>query len=48
MKNYLNGAIDEVRVSNIARSSDWISTEFANQSQPSTFYTIGAAQPTSN
>jgi hypothetical protein len=48
MKNYLNGAIDEVRVSNIARSSDWISTEFANQSQPSTFYTVGAPQPASN
>jgi len=48
MKNYFNGAIDEVRVSNIARSPDWISTEYANQSQPLTFYTISAPQPSSN
>jgi len=29
---------DEFRISNIARSSDWIATEYANQSSPSTFY----------
>ncbi len=34
------GAIDEVRVSNVARSSDWIATEYANQSAPSTFFTL--------
>ncbi len=44
MKNYLNGAIDEVRVSNIARSSDWISAEYKNQSNPSAFYAIGSEQ----
>src|ERR1039458_6069940 len=37
------GGMDEVRVSNIARSSDWISTEYNNQSSPSTFYSVGAA-----
>jgi hypothetical protein len=37
------GGIDEVRVSNIARSADWIATEYNNQSSPSTFYTVGAA-----
>jgi hypothetical protein len=34
------GLIDEVRVSNIATSSAWISTEYANQNNPATFYTI--------
>lgn len=29
---HFHGSIDEVRVSNIARSADWISTEFTNQS----------------
>jgi hypothetical protein len=35
------GLIDEVRVSSIARSNGWINTEYANQNNPSTFYTIG-------
>lgn len=34
------GSIDEVRVSNVVRSAQWISTEYANQSSPSTFYSI--------
>ncbi|MEP5944118.1 MAG: DUF2341 domain-containing protein, partial [Balneola sp.] len=34
----LNGFVDEVRISNIARSADWISTEFNNQDNPGTFY----------
>lgn len=29
---YLNGVIDEVRVSNIARSSDWIRAQYLSQS----------------
>ena len=37
-----DGVLDEVRVSNIARSADWITTEYNNQSSPSTFYTLGA------
>ena len=41
---YWNGSLDEVRVSNTARSADWISTEYNNQSNPSTFYSVGAAQ----
>lgn len=32
-----NGTIDEVRFSNISRSSDWILTEYNNQSNPSGF-----------
>jgi len=31
---------DELRISNIARSADWIATEYNNQSSPSTFYTV--------
>ena len=39
-----NGKLDEFRVSNTARSADWIATEYKNQSSPSTFYSVGAAQ----
>jgi len=35
------GTIDEVRVSNTARSADWMSTEYNNQMNPSTFLTVG-------
>ena len=35
---YLPGQIDEISVSNIARSADWIQTQFNNQSSPSRFY----------
>ncbi len=38
------GNLDEIRVSNIARSADWIAAEYNNQKNPSTFYSIGAAQ----
>ncbi len=39
-----DGIIDEVRISNTARSSDWIATEYNNQSNPSGFYSISALQ----
>lgn len=35
--------LDEVRVSNVGRSADWIAAEFANQSSPGTFYAVSAA-----
>ena len=38
------GRIDEVRISNIARSTDWISTEYNNQNSPSTFYSVGSEE----
>jgi hypothetical protein len=38
----LTGLVDEARVSSTPRSSDWIKTEYNNQSSPSTFVTIGA------
>jgi hypothetical protein len=39
---YFDGVIDEVRVSNIDRSAEWISTCFNNQSSPNTFYILGS------
>jgi len=38
-----NGSIDEVRISSIARSADWVSAEYQNQNSPSTFYSLGSA-----
>ena len=39
-----NVIIDEIRISNIARSSDWIATEYNNQSSPSTFVIEGTEE----
>lgn len=33
----LNGWVDEVRISNVVRSADWINTEYLNQDSPGTF-----------
>jgi len=41
------GDIDEVQVSKVERSSDWIATTYNNGNSPSTFYSIGA-QETNN
>jgi RHS repeat-associated protein len=38
-----NGLLDEVEISNAARSGDWIAAEYNNQNSPATFYSIGAA-----
>lgn len=40
----MNGYLDEIRISNIARSAGWIATGYANQTAPTTFYTVGAQQ----
>ena len=40
---FFDGLIDEVRISDVARSTDWIATEYNNQNDPSTFYSIAAA-----
>jgi YD repeat-containing protein len=37
-----DGIIDEVKISNVARSADWIATEYNNQSSPSTFYSVSS------
>ena len=44
IQNCFNGSIDEVRISDIARDSDWISTEYNNQNSPSTFYSVGSEE----
>jgi predicted glutamine amidotransferase len=38
---YLKGSLDEIRISNPARSASYILTCFNNQKDPSTFYQVG-------
>lgn len=40
----LNGLLDEVRVANSARSPNWIATEFNNQDDPGSFYSVSGEQ----
>jgi len=44
--NYIPAIIDEIRISNIARSATWIKTSYNNQSAPSNFYSVGAEELT--
>ena len=39
---FLNGSIDEVRLSSVALTADRIATDYRNQSSPSTFYVPGS------
>jgi hypothetical protein len=39
-----DGIIDEARLSDKARSGDWIKTQYNNQNSPSLFYVIGSEQ----
>ncbi|MCK5320004.1 DUF2341 domain-containing protein [Candidatus Parcubacteria bacterium] len=41
---FWDGFIDEIRISNIARSAGWIETEYNNQSNVSSFLTINAEE----
>ena len=41
LAEYLTGTIDEVRISNIARSAAWINTTYQNTNNPATFATFG-------
>lgn len=41
----LTGKIDETSISSVARTADWITTEYNNKFSPSTFYTLGAETP---
>jgi hypothetical protein len=45
---YYNGDLDEIRVIADALSSDWIATEYANQSAPATFITEGTEEDVGN
>ncbi len=38
---FWNGVIDEARFSDVARSADWLLTEYNNQGDPGTFETLG-------
>ncbi|OHB17326.1 MAG: hypothetical protein A2544_01575 [Candidatus Zambryskibacteria bacterium RIFOXYD2_FULL_43_10] len=38
------GDIDELRISSVARSADWIKTEYNNQSNPSGFANVGVEE----
>ncbi|MCK5241072.1 T9SS type A sorting domain-containing protein [bacterium] len=37
-----DGQIDEVRISTVVRSANWISTSFNNQNNPGNFYNVGS------
>jgi RHS repeat-associated protein len=41
--NFWHGILDEVRLSNVERSDDWVATEYNNQNSPATFYLISPA-----
>ena len=42
--NFVDGIMDEVRISNTARSAGWIATEYNNQYSPSSFYSVGSEE----
>jgi len=42
---YFYGTLDEIRVSNIAKSANWISTEYVSQNDPTGFLFIGSEEP---
>ncbi len=39
----LRSRLDELRISNVVRSQSWITSEYNNQSSPSTFYALATA-----
>jgi len=43
-QRYFDGMVDEVRISNTARSADWIETCYNNQNSPSAFCSVGSEQ----
>jgi gliding motility-associated-like protein len=42
---FFDGQLDEIRISNVVRSSDWICTEFNNQNNPNTFAALSNHAP---
>jgi len=44
----LDGGLDEIRFSGIALSDDWIATEFENQNDPASFFSIGQEMSAAN
>jgi hypothetical protein len=43
-QNYFDGFMDEVRISSVSRSADWLAAEHANQLNPGTFFTVGTEE----
>lgn len=41
----MSGTLDELRIATVMRDPAWIATEYANQSDPATFFSVGAEQP---
>jgi len=39
---YFNGIIDEARVSNVAKSANWIKAEYVDQNSPTSFTSVGS------
>ena len=42
--NNYNGDVEEFRYSGVARSADWIKTDYNSQNSPSTFYSVGTEE----
>ena len=42
--DYWNGYLDEVRISNVARTAEWIATEYASQNDPGSFYSLAGEE----
>ncbi|MFX0185201.1 MAG: DUF2341 domain-containing protein, partial [Candidatus Hodarchaeota archaeon] len=40
----MDGLLDEIRLSNLSRTPDWISTEYQNQKDPNSFYSISSEE----
>jgi|GEM_PF-195526 len=40
----LNGYLDEMRISSVARGSGWVANAYLNQNSPASFYTIGSIE----
>ncbi|MFX0052156.1 MAG: DUF2341 domain-containing protein, partial [Candidatus Hermodarchaeota archaeon] len=43
-----DGQMDEVRISSIARSADWIATSYNNQDDPDSFFSVSSEEENSN
>jgi hypothetical protein len=41
---YFDGMFDEIRVSDVVRSQDWLNTSINNQSDPASFISVGALE----
>jgi len=41
-QEYYDGSLDEARISDIARSAEWIETAYDNQNNPESFITLGS------